>query len=155
MADRSIYITDDQYDAILLSLNVTFTDDTHFDVLDRAVADFEGDMVERFTVPLAGVGVPFSSVADFARNKALNAMKAKIRQILGNDNARNVVVESTQRYVDVQKSVYEDQKKALLDPKRIWGFQMQAQAQDAVTPIQSVGIARARNERREIPDCDI
>src|SRR4051812_28945484 len=117
MADRSVYISDVDFNAILTSLNVTPEGDP-FDLLDRAIGDFESDMSERFLVPLTAIGGAFSLAPSYAREKVKSALKTKIRQILGSDNARNVVVESTQKYIDVQKSVYEDHKKALLDPKK-------------------------------------
>lgn len=144
----SQYISDDQFQAILDDLNITDKDDAQQqELLDRAVADLEADLSERFVVPLIGAGfTPYTSAPAFARNKVINALKSKIRQLIGRDNNRNLVIESTERYVDVHKLAYQDDVKSLLNPKIMYGFQLQEYAQGAVVPVQKLGLARADNE---------
>jgi hypothetical protein len=156
LADRSIYITDSQYEKVLKDLDVNFTEEEdRFDLLDRAVGDMEADLVERFIVPLLNVdGGAFSNAPIYARNKIVNVIKNKIRQLVGRDHNRNLIVDSTQKYIDVQKIAYQDDLKVLMDPKKVFGFKLQPQSENAVSPIQSVGVARADNRLRLRPDYD-
>jgi hypothetical protein len=151
----SIYITDDQFQAVLKPLNVKLSDDDQQELLDRAVADLEGELVKRFAVPLlAGSGGAYESAKAYSRNIVLTAIKSRIKSLIGIDKNRNVVVESGQRYIDLHKVEFEGRIKLLLDPTRKFDFQLQPQAEDAIDPIQSIGVARADNRLHLEADSD-
>lgn len=141
------YITDEQFARILSDLNVdSKTEAEQQDLFDRACGDMEGDLVMRFIVPLrSDVGTEFSQVPAYTKSKVLNVLRAKIRQCLGIDNNRNLIVDNTQRYIDVHGKEYAEGLKALLDPKRDFKLRLQPQA-ESVMPVQTVGVARADNE---------
>lgn len=146
--DSSIYITDDQFSTLLERLNVEFRgesgEDEKEELLDRAVGEFEGDMVERYVVPLESqVGGTFESAPDSTKRLVLSTIKAKIRHLLGTDKLRNVVVDGPQRFIDLHKSEYEGNVKRLLDPKKDFRLKLNQAAEGAVVPIQEMGIARA------------
>lgn len=148
MAITSQYITDAEFERILADLNVdSKEDDEKLDLITRAVGDMEGDLVMRFVVPLFGYdGGDYSTVPQYTRAKVLNALRAKIRALIGFDNNRNLVIDSTQRYINTHEVEYQSCIKALLDPKRDFKLRLQDLAEDAVMPKQKVGIARADNE---------
>jgi hypothetical protein len=148
LAIVSQYITDDQFSDVLARLNIDSMEDLERqELVDRAHGDLEADLCERFTVPLLTKdGTAYANAPAFARNKVLNAMKAKLRQIIGNDAARNLVLENTQRYVDVHGKDYKSHIEALNDPKRVYGFQLTEQAAGAMEPMQRMGLARADNK---------
>lgn len=155
MAIESPYITDDQFRKILKPLNVTLGDEDQQELVDRAEAALEAELVERFLVPLqkAGGG-DFGSAPDYSRNIVLSAIKAQIRSLLGIDKNRNVIVEQGQRYIDLHKGEFNGLMKALLDPKRDFKLALQAQAVGGLEPIQQVGIARANNRPKRVIDPD-
>lgn len=158
MGYGSQYITDDQYEQLLEALNVDFSgdDDRKQELLDRAVGDMEADLCERFIVPLVHEsGGDYKLAPAYARNKVLNTLKCKIRQLLGQDNARNVVVESTQRFIDVHEKPYTKSIETLLEAKKMFRFKLQEQAEGAVVPVQTVGLARADNDLRVVTDEDL
>lgn len=155
MAIDSIYITDDQFRKVLKQLNVELNEEGQQELIDRAAGALEAELVQRFLVPLQNKGGgQFSAAPPFARNIILTAIKSQIRSLIGVDQNRNVVVEQGQRYIDLHKGEFNALMKCLLDPKREFGFQPQAQADGAITPIQSVGIARADNRPRRVLDHD-
>lgn len=147
------YISGEKFQGILEELNINITEkgrDGYYDsksLLERATGDLESDLVERFVVPLvAHNGGAFSSAPDYAKQKVLNAINAKIRQIIGNDlNKNGITIDSTQKFIDVQKTAYEDHRRGLLDPKKLYGLKLQEQAEGAVVPIQTIGLGRADN----------
>lgn len=148
MAVTSIYITDPQFVAVLADLNIDSLGATEQqELLDRAIGDMEADLVERYIVPLlAENGGAFSTSPAYTRAKILNTIKAKIRQLIGIDKNRNLIIDSTQRYIDVHGKEYTDCMKVLLDPKKVFGLQQQTYAQGAVTPVQEMGLGVADNE---------
>lgn len=161
MPNRSIYITDAQYLAVLDALDIAYVDSQgvdlldKFEILDRAVGDMEADLCERFIVPLQTDGSgDFSTAPAYAQNKILNTIKSKIRQIIGADKNRNLVIDNTQRYIDLHQREYKEHITTLLDPKKLFGLALQSQAQGAVVPTQTVGLARANNRFRAVPDRD-
>ncbi|MGZ3686696.1 MAG: hypothetical protein ACXWPM_00015 [Bdellovibrionota bacterium] len=142
----SIYLTDDQFQAVLKPLNVELSDEEQQELLDRAVGDLEGELVLRFVVPLrSGAAGDYASAQAYSRNIVLTALKSRIKSLVGIDKNRNVVVEQGQRYIDLHKIEFDGRIKMLLDPHRKFDFQLQPQAQDAIDPIQSIGVARADN----------
>ncbi len=151
---RFLYITRANVEALLADLNVDITEsggigeDGLRDLLDRAAGDLESDLVERFVVPLQAANGAYSGSPIYAKQKVLNAMKAKIRQIIGGDKQKNIVVESTERYIDLKKGEYTGHIKALVDHKRNFGFKLQEFANDtALQPVQFVGTARPSSQR--------
>jgi hypothetical protein len=155
MAIESQYIDDSQFQKVLKPLNVNLSDEDQQDLLDRAVADLEGELCKRFVVPLrSGGGGPFSSAQDFSRNIVLTSLKSRIKSLIGIDKNRNVIVEQGQRYIDLHKSEFDGRMKLLLDSTRHFDFKLQIQAQDAIDPIQTVGIARANNRPCRVVDPD-
>lgn len=147
------YISEEEFQKILDALNLNYTEDQRQDLLERATGDFESDMCERYIVPLVcEAGSPFKDAPPFAKRKVLNAMNLKIRQIVGSDNNRNLIIDSTQKFIDTQKYAYQDCVKVLLDPKKVFGFKFQPQAEGAVEPYQSIGLGRADNELEVRPD---
>lgn len=146
MAISSIYITDERFQRILADLNLEIEEPEQQDLVDRAVGDLEGDLCERFEVPLVPEGGgDFSTVPSYTRQKVLNAVTEKIKQLAGRDKNRNVIVESNQRFIDLHQAAYKESVKDLLDFKRMWGLRLQPQAQSAVQPVQEMGVARGDN----------
>lgn len=148
------YITESQFGGILDALNIELDADIdQQDILDRATGDLESELVERFVVPLVpDSGGAFSTAPSYARLKVLSALRAAIRRTIGQDKNVNIVVESTERYIDLHDKAFKDHVKTLLDPKKHYGFKMQTQADGAIDPIQSIGLARADNGPHIVPD---
>lgn len=154
-----LYITKAQFDEILIGLNIDVTEDGGFNakkqrsLLERAVGDLESDLVERFTVPLTGTKGAYSTAPQYARQKVLNAISSKVRQIIGLDEQKNITIDSTERFIDLKKADYNGHIKNLLNAKRTFGFKLQSFASDgAVEPVQSVGLARGNNKRESFID---
>lgn len=154
MSIDSQYISDDRFQDILDEQNITgLTDDQQQDLVDRAVGDLEAQLCERFVVPLQ-VTTPgdFEVAPKFAQQKALNAVISRIRSLLGLDKARNLVIESTQKYIDVHYIDFKGHIKDLLDPKKHYGFQLNSFSVGSFDPVQTIGLARANNETEIILD---
>lgn len=150
------YISEDEFQGLLSRLNIDFSsekgEESARSLLKRSTADMESDLCRRFMVPLvAQAGGPYSTAPEFARSKVLNTLEAKIRQNIGTDNNRNLVIDSTQKYIDTAKYSYQDHLKALLDPEAMFGFRLQPQAQGAQVPVQSIGLGRADNRTHYRP----
>ena len=107
---RFLYITKANFQKILVDLNVDSTADGGFgeveqnDLIDRAVGDLESDLVERFIVPLLALKTGFENAPSYSRQKVLNAIKAKIRQIIGEDKQKNIVIEGKHDIVRLQSA---------------------------------------------------
>ncbi len=149
------YISREQLQFILHDLNVQDWSESRIqELLDRATGDLESDLARKFVVPLIergpspSLGSPQSQNYSFAKAKVLNAMKAKIRAILGFDLNRNQtgVIESTQKFLNVAEMEYNGHIKDLLDPKIDYGFVMLGQAQDSQTPVQHIALSRASHD---------
>ena len=151
--DRFRYISKKAYLKVLEDLNIDQTEEGGFDtfdendLIDRAVGDLESDLVKRFVVPLVALsGGPYDSSPFYDKQKILNAIKSKIRQLIGDDKVKNIVIDSSERYIDLKKSSYKSDIKTLLDPERIYGFRLQTFADDgALNPVQQIGVARPDN----------
>lgn len=143
------YITNQQFAFILEDLNLeTSSVAKQQDLLDRATGDLESDLSEKFVVPLTGRGsVTYPLVQQFARMKVLNAIKAKIRELIGYDKARNLVIESTERFINTHEIEYKKHIKSLLESKIDFGFRLLNQAADgAREPVQFLGLAKPNNK---------
>lgn len=154
--DRYNYITKAQYEDILKTLNVDFSDEDggvdskkYVEILECAMGDLEADLVKRFVVPLIDKGgTSFKHAPLFAQRKVLNAMKNKIKQIIAKDKQKNIVIDTTERYIDLNKKDYDDDIKSLIDHERDFGFRLQGYSQEgAMQPVQSMGVGRPDNER--------
>lgn len=142
----NIYITSQQFDFVLQDLNYDVSQPNQQELLDRATGDLEADLAEKFVVPLEKYGGgAFSLCPQFSRNKVLNAIKAKIRQIIGVDQNRNLVIDSTERYIDTHGRDYKQHIDKLLDHKIDYGFALINPAEDAREQVQHLGLARAYN----------
>lgn len=155
------YITRDEFAEILEDLNIDATESGGYSdkrqkkLLARANGDLEADMVERFVVPLQGASGNYLTAPDYSRQKVLNALTSKIRQLVGLDKQKNIVIDSTERFIDLKERDYKGHIKDLLNAKRIFGFKLQGFASDgAVEPVQSIGVARANNTRKSFVDVD-
>ena len=151
---RFLYISKTNFQKILSDLNVDATAEGGFsdleqnELIDRAVGDLESDLVERFIVPLQALKGAYDTAPNYSRQKVLNAIKTKIRQIIGEDKQKNIVIDSTERFVDLQLSAYVRHRKDLLNFKRDFQFKLQAFASDtAVQPVQTIGVARPSTKR--------
>lgn len=153
----SRYIDEDKIDKILADLNIEgLSDDQVQNILDRAEGDLETELCERFVVPLISEnGDPFFKAPKFAQQKVLNAIYAKIRSIIGKDKDRNIVVDATQRYIDVHEQDFKQHIKTLLDSKKKFGFKLNTFSEGSYEPTQSIGLARANNDIVVEPDPDI
>jgi len=143
------YISKTKFDILLKDLNYDSCEESQKqDLLDRATGDLEADLSKKFYVPLVSVaGGAYTTCQSFAQNKVLNAMKAKIREIIGYDKNRNLTgtIESTQKFLNVHGIEYKDQMKGILDPLIVYGFKVLGQAENAQTPIQSLSLSKANN----------
>lgn len=140
------YITSQQFDVVLQSLNYQASTTQQQEILDRATGDLEADLAEKFVVPLEYKGGgAFTACPAFAKMKVLNALKAKVRQIIGYDQNRNLVIESTERFVDTHGRDYKDQIKVLLESKIDFKFRLLSQAEEAREAVQFLGLARSNN----------
>jgi hypothetical protein len=150
MSCTSQYITRAQYDSILAEVNGdTMSAPSKDDLLERASADLEADLAEKFVVPLVGTtGSAYSTTPTFARNKILNAMKAKIKELFGYDKNRELTgtIESTERFLNVHGGEYKNQIKQILNNKVEYGFKRLDQADDAQSPVQHIALSKADNE---------
>lgn len=153
----SNYITDAAINWTLEDINYESIDlRKKQEIVDRASADFEADMSQKFIVPLlSSDGSAFSNAPLFARNKVVNAMRSKIREIIGYDKNRNItgIIESTEKFINVHGLEYKEQLKSLLNPKISYGFKLQDQAVDSQSPVQHLGLARSDNSTDpNVPD---
>ena len=150
------YITREQVDFILADLNVewgTMREARIKDLLERAIGDLESDLARKFVVPLTAarsrhLSSPQAVNYKFATVKVQNAMKAKIRAILGFDQNKQLtgVIETTEKFMNVAEGEYNSHIKDLLDPKIDFGFMLLAQAQDSQTPVQHLALSRANHD---------
>jgi hypothetical protein len=148
----SPYITDEQFEEVTEPLNLELGDRSRQELVDRAAAALEGALSERFIIPLvAEDGSAYKNAPAWCRNVVLSAIKAKIRQVAGADKNRNIVVEAGERFIDLHKNEFDGYVASMLSPKKPFGFKLAVQAQGAITPIQSVGLGRARNNFRVRP----
>jgi len=155
------YISKAQFKDVLDDLNIDETEDgglsakQQTSLLKRANGDLESALVERFVVPLVGNAGPFSTAPEYSRQKVLNAVISKITQLIGLDKQKNIVVESTERYIDIKKADYNGHVKDLLNHKRIFEFKLQDFSSDrALQPVQVIGVARGDNKRESFLNDD-
>ena len=148
------YITKDEFNEVLEDLNIDASEEGGFSskrqrkLLMRANGDLESALVERFIVPLVGTAGGFEQAPEYARQKVLNALISKLRQLIGLDKQKNIVIDSTERFIDLKKADYNGHVKDLLNHKRIFGFKLQRFANDgALEPVQVIGVARSNNTR--------
>jgi len=153
-SSRFRYITKENYENLLSDLNLDtsatggFSAKEQNELLDRAVGDLESDLVERFIVPLDGLSGDFTTAPSYSQQKVLNALKSKIRQLVGIDKQKNIVIDSTERFVDLMLADYNRHKNDLLNHKRDFKIKLQSFANDtAVQPVQSIGTARPDSTR--------
>jgi hypothetical protein len=151
----SPYLTPEQFEKVIKPLNLNLSTEDKQELLDRAAADLEGELVKRFIVPLQpAAGGSFDSCQPYSKNIVVTAIKSRIKSLAGIDKNRNVVVEQGQRFVDLHKQEFDGRMKLLLDPHRNFDFMPQPQAKDAIDPVQSIGVARADNRPHRVPDWD-
>lgn len=150
MASLSQYITHAQYCLVLAEINAdTMSVISKDDLLDRATADLEADLAEKFVVPLIPtIGGVYLSTPTFARNKVLNAMKAKIKELFGYDKNRELTgtMEGTERFINVHGLEYKGQIKQILNNKVEYGFKRLYQADDSQSPVQHIALSKANND---------
>lgn len=153
-ANRFLYISRSEYEKVLSDLNVDTEEEGGLDnkgkndLLDRAIGEMESDLVERFVVPLQGLSGDYSTAPAYSTQKVLSCLKSKIRQIIGGDKQKNIVIDSTERFIDLKKSEYNGHIKDLLNHKRDFKFKLQEFANDtAVQPVQTIGVARPSSTR--------
>ena len=151
---RFLYISRTNFEKILSDLNVDATADGGYgvieqnDLIDRSTGDLEADLVERFIVPLQALNGEFKNAPVYSQQKVLNALKSKIRQIIGSDKQKNIVIDSTERYIDLKLKEYKDHIKDLLNHKRDFKMKLQKFASDtALQPVQTIGVARPSTKR--------
>lgn len=145
----SQYIDDENYGWVLQDLNYQDCDSRKKkEILDRAVGSLEADLARKYVVPLvAADGSAYPNAPVWARNKVLNCLKAKIREIIGFDKNRNLTgaIESTEKFINVHGIEYKGEIKTMLEPMIDFGFKLLFQAENAQTPVQHLGLARANN----------
>lgn len=142
------YITDTEFADTLSDLEIQGQSDAKLQkLLDRTTGLVEGKLSKRFIVPLiAADGSAYSNAPAFARNLITNLFLASLRRIIGWDHNRNMVVDSTQRFIDVHKTEQKEILDDLLDPSTETGFKLKAYAENSIGPIQTIGLARADNK---------
>jgi hypothetical protein len=156
------YITQEQFDQVLKDLDAAYSETQKQELLDRATGDLEADLAEKFLVPLAPLtGGTYLMMTKnlnqkFACNKVLNAIRAKIKEIIGYDKNRVLTgtIDSTEKFINVHGIEYKAQIKTLLNPMIVYGFKLQPQAEDAQTPVQHLGLAKANNKIDPFDDTD-
>ncbi len=151
---RFLYIKKDNFKKVLKDLNVDATADGGFDeteqneLLDRAVGEMESDLVERFIIPLLALAGSFDTAPVYSRQKVLSTLKSKIRQIIGGDKQKNIVIDSTERFIDLKLAEYNRHIKDLLNHKRDFKLKLQEFASDtSLQPVQTIGTARPSAKR--------
>lgn len=150
MSCVSQYITKAQFDLVLAEINAdTMPQLSKDDLLDRSSADLEADLAEKFVVPLVSTtGGLYLSTPTFARNKVLNAMKAKIKELFGYDKNRELTgtIESTEKFINVHGMEYKAQIKQILNNKVEFGFKRLDQADDSQSPVQHIALSKANDD---------
>ena len=145
----SIYITDTEFQFIFKELNYEACDSRQRDdLLRRAVGDFESDMSEKFVVPLRPkTGGAYTSCAEHAKSRVYAAMKAKVKELIGFDQNRNLTgtLETTEKFLNVHGIEYSSIKKSLLNHRIDYGFSLLDYADDAQVPVQKLRLSRAYN----------
>jgi hypothetical protein len=143
------YIKRENFDWILQDLNFESCDEPKKkEILDRATGDLEADLSRKFIVPLIErFGGGYTATPQFAQMKVLNALKAKIKEVIGFDKNRTLTgtIDSTEKFINVHGIEYKDQIKGLLDPMIDYKFKLLNQAEESQTPVQHLGLARANN----------
>lgn len=148
------YMAQAQFEEVLKDLNYQSCEESvKKNLLDRATADLEADLAEKFIVPLtprAGdtyAQMKIDVARMYATNKVVNALRAKIKEIVGFDKNKNLTgtIDSTERFINVHGIEYKGQIAALLKQVIDYQFKLLSQAQDAQTPVQHLGLARADN----------
>lgn len=143
------YLTAIQFRVILSDLNLESLDESRqVDLLCRATGDMEADLSRKYVAPLIDpLKISYLSTPSFARNKVVNAMRAKIKELIGYDKNRELTgsIESTEKFINVHEIEYNKHLKTLLDPMIDFGFLLLNQAKDAQTPVQHIGLSRADN----------
>jgi hypothetical protein len=146
------YLSSVQFLSILRDLNLeSYDENRQADLLARATGDLEADLSRKYVVPLISAdNSSYLNSPTFARNKIVNALRAKTKEILGYDKNRELTgaIESTEKFINVHGIEYKDQLKTLLDPMIDFGFLLLNQAKDAQTPVQHIGLSRADNRTK-------
>lgn len=117
-------------------------------MLARAVGDLESDLSEKFIVPLVKRGGgAFSLNAEHAKIKVYSALKAKMKELIGYDQNRNLTgtLEGTEKFLNVHGIEYSSIKKSLLNHKIDFGFELLDYSDDAQIPVQKLRLSRANN----------
>lgn len=151
----SPYLTPDQFEQVIKPLNLDLSVYEKQELMDRAAADLEAELVKRFVIPLVSVsGGAFENAQNYSRNVVVTALKSRLKSLAGIDKNRNVVVEQGQRFVDLHKQEFDGRIKLLLDPHRHYDFMLQPQAKDSIDPIQDLCVSRADDRPHRVPDFD-
>jgi hypothetical protein len=161
------YINVYQFQGILDDLSLQgYSEQKKQDLLNRATADMESDLSKKFVVPLvfsvfgfevqSTQSTPYNAPPaqyGFAPIKVLNALKEKIREIVGYDKNRNLLgtIENTQKFINVHGEQYTKLMGEIMAWDLDTGFLLNKYSTDAKTPIQHIGLARPDNSTHE--DC--
>lgn len=146
---NNLYITAEQVGYIFQELNYDQCESRRRDdLVMRAVGDFESDMSEKFVVPLIAKNkLPYLSAPEYARVKVYAALKAKIKELIGYDQNRNLTgtMEGTEKFLNVHGTEYASLKKALLYHKINYNFELLEYAEESQIPVQKLRLSRAFN----------
>lgn len=151
------YITRSMFERLLSNFNLEDMDpDDQQELYEEALGLFESDLSMRFIVPLRKTdGSDLTKSKENTRLMIQNTLKHRIRQLLGIIESRNVVIETTEKFIDVHLSAYRRGLKVLLDHKVPFDLKLAGFAEGAQVPVQTVGIARANNELSLDPEIGI
>lgn len=117
------------------------------EIICQAQGDMESRLNKRFAIPLrAKASQDLKSAPLFTQNKVKLTMKTALRNIIGQDYLRNSDLNQLGDYTGTQESILKGHVKDLLDFENDFCLELKPYAQDAVDPVQHVGIARANNK---------
>lgn len=148
MALISSYLTSTELLSMFAEVNLDSLDEVKMqEVVSLGEGDMEGRLNKRFLIPLrAKNSSAITSAPIFAQQKIKIALRASIRNQIGTEYLRNSDLNNLGDYADRQARILADQVKTFLDYQNDFGLELKPYAQDAVEPVQHVGIARANND---------
>lgn len=150
---RFLYISNPEFNSLLKRLNIDtetnggLDNSERLNLIDRAVGELETDLLDRFKVPLqkAGGG-SYASVPAHTQFKVKSMLMAKIRELVGQDFQKNVVVESTERFIDVKRMNYSRHLKEMLSEKKNFGLELNDFSEESWEPAQDLGVAKTDDD---------
>lgn len=113
----------------------------------QAIGMMESDLNKRFKIPLVGKGAQdFISAPEFTKMKVEILFRCSFLYVLGTKYMRNSDLADLGEFTADQLKQFGKHSKDMLDYQNDYNLELKPYAQDAVEPVQTVGIAKANND---------